>query len=78
MTNVTFGGSVFSWEHHPDCEEWGQHLVVWDCSAARGTVALHKMDDMRNDDYEVILKQHLKTSAMDVKAQVQMDLPYEQ
>ena len=37
--------------------------MLWECFAAGGTGALHKIDGiMREDNYVDILKQHLKTS----------------
>ena len=54
-------------EHHPNREARGwQHHVVG-CFAAGWTVALHKIDGMRKENYVDILKQHLKTSVRKLK-----------
>ena len=42
--------------------------MLWGCFAAGGTGALHKIDGiMRTENYEVILKQHLKKSVRKLK-----------
>ena len=51
-------------EHHPNRGS----IMVWGCFTARVTGALHKIDFLlRKDDYEDILKQHLKTSVRKLK-----------
>lgn len=46
----------------------GSSIKLWGCFAAGGTVALHKIDGItRKEIYVDILKQHLKTSARNLK-----------
>ena len=50
-------------EHHPNRE-----ARLWQCFAAGGTGALHKIDGtMRQNEYVDILKQDLKTSVRKLK-----------
>ena len=43
-------------------------IMLWECFAAGGTCALHKIDGyMRRENYVDILKQHLKTSVRKLK-----------
>ena len=43
-------------------------LMLWGCSAAGGTGALHKIDCViRKENYVDIMKQHLKTSVRKLK-----------
>ena len=51
----------------PTVKHGGGSIMTWGCFAAGGTVALHKIDGMRKENYVDILKQHLKTSARKLK-----------
>lgn len=52
----------------PTVKYWGDSMMLWGCFAAEGTGALHKIDGiMRKENFEDILKQHLKTSAWKLK-----------
>ena len=62
------GGCLQAEEHHPNREARGGSIMLWECFAAGGTGALHKIDGiMREENYVDILKQHLKTSVRKLK-----------
>lgn len=52
----------------PTVKYGGGIIMLWGCFAAEGTGALHKIEGiMRKENYVDILKQHLKTSARNLK-----------
>ena len=52
----------------PTVKHGGGSIMMWGCSAAGGTGALHKIDGiMRTENYVDILKQDLKTSVRKLK-----------
>ena len=52
----------------PPVKHMGGSIMLWWCFAAGGTGALHKIYGfMRKENYEDVLKQHLKTSVRKLK-----------
>ena len=71
MTIVMFGGKgggLQAEEHHSNREARGGSIMLWECFAAGGTGALHKIDGIvREKLCAYILKQNLKTSVRKLK-----------
>ena len=52
----------------PTVKHGGGSIMLWECFAAGGTGALHKIDGIMREEYCVdILKQHLKTLVRKLK-----------
>ena len=49
------GGGLQAEEHHPNCEARGGNIMLWECFAAGGTGALHKIDGITRKDYYVAI-----------------------
>jgi hypothetical protein len=82
MTIVMFGGKKGNAcklkNTIPTVKHTGGSIMSWECFAAGGTGALHKIDGItRMENYVDILKQHLKTSVSKLKAWLQMGVSKE-
>ena len=72
MTIVMFGGKRGRLAYRiipiPNVKHGGGSIILWECFAAGGTGALHKIDGiMMYENYVDILKKHLKTSDRKLK-----------
>ncbi len=64
-------GEAFHPNIIPVVNHSGGSIMLWGCFAQNGTCALQKIDGiMKKENYLKILKQHLKTSARNLKLRV--------
>ncbi len=48
-------GCVQSQEHHPNCEAWGEDIMLWGCFSAKGAGRLHRIEG-RMDGWSHVLR----------------------